>query len=106
VSKGEKLTDDVHNGGTQLGLWKCLNTIYKGYCSSSWMYLVGKENITVLSSATSKQLLFDGTTCTGVEVFADGDKTLQFFAKREVILSQGVYESPKLLMLSGIGPKG
>jgi choline dehydrogenase len=66
---------------------------------------VDKKNITVLSSATSKQLLFNGTTCTGVEVFADGDKTLQFFAKREVILSQGVYESPKLLLLSGIGPK-
>lgn len=104
LSKGEKLTDDVH-GGEMHGLWKALNTIHKGYRSSSWMYLKGRPNITILSSAVSKQLLFEGTTCTGVEVFTDSDNTLSFFAKREVILSQGVYESPKLLMLSGVGPK-
>ncbi|KAI1213337.1 putative GMC oxidoreductase [Annulohypoxylon truncatum] len=106
VSKGGKLTDDVHNG-TMRGLWKCTNSIYNGKRSSSWMYLEGKTNVTVLSGTNSKRLLIDPATkkCTGVEVILPSGETHSFTSKYETIVSSGVFESPKLLMLSGIGPK-
>jgi choline dehydrogenase len=84
-----------------------LDTIYKGTRQGSFLYLNGKPNVTVLSSVQSKKLIIDPTTkvCTGVEVInpATGEE-LSLTAKYEVIVSQGVFESPKLLMLSGIGP--
>ncbi|KAF3059851.1 Choline dehydrogenase, mitochondrial [Daldinia childiae] len=106
TSKGGELTDDVHNG-TMRGLWKCTNSIYNGKRSSSWLYLEGKTNVTVLSSTNSKRLLIDDATkkCVGVEVILPSGETHSFKSKYETIVSSGVFESPKLLMLSGIGPK-
>ena len=49
------------------------------------------------------RVLFDGSRASGVEAIVDGKPTaLQ--AAREVILCAGAYQSPQLLMLSGIGP--
>ncbi|KAL2126715.1 hypothetical protein VTI74DRAFT_349 [Chaetomium olivicolor] len=104
VSKGEALTDDVHNGRMR-GLWKCLNSIYNGKRSSSWMYLVGKPNVAVMGKTNSKRLLIENGKAVGVEVIGPDGKEHIFHAKHEVIVSSGVFESPKLLMLSGIGPK-
>jgi choline dehydrogenase-like flavoprotein len=103
VSKGEELTDDVHNG-TMRGLWKCISTVYNGKRSSSWFFLKDKPNVTVLSQTNAKKLIIENGKTTGVEVITPvGERT--FTAKYEVVVSLGVYESPKLLMLSGIGPK-
>jgi choline dehydrogenase-like flavoprotein len=50
------------------------------------------------------QLLFDKNRVTGVEVKKDG-QTTRVAAAKEVILSAGAIESPRLLMLCGIGPR-
>lgn len=62
-----------------------------------------RSNLTVLVQTRARRILFDGRRASGVEVERDGNvSTLR--ARREVILSAGAFESPKLLMLSGIGP--
>ena len=59
-------------------------------------------NLTVLTGAYARRLLFDGSRCTGVEVARDG-AVEEVHARQEVVVSAGTIESPKLLMLSGIG---
>jgi choline dehydrogenase len=104
VSKGGELTDDVHNG-TMRGLWPSTNSIYNGKRSSSWKYLEGKPNVVVMPQTNAKKLLFEGTKAVRVEVIKPNGNVVALRAKYEVVVSLGVYESPKLLMLSGIGPK-
>src|SRR6202035_3001517 len=49
------------------------------------------------------RVLFDGTRAVGVQASQLG-QAQEFRAEREVILCGGAYNSPQLLMLSGIGP--
>ncbi|WP_125613241.1 GMC family oxidoreductase [Specibacter cremeus] len=79
--------------------------------SSSVSYLhpiLGRPNLTILTGLRAKRLNFDAhKRCTGVDVLdADLIHTRTIGARREVILSAGAIDSPKLLMLSGIGPAG
>jgi choline dehydrogenase len=60
-------------------------------------------NLTVLTSARALRLLFEGTRCIGVE-YAHGGAVRQARAGHEVVVCAGTIESPKLLVLSGIGP--
>lgn len=77
--------------------------------SSSVSYLhpaTNRENLVVLDSTHATRLVFDDSKrCIGVEVVDkafSAPRTVK--ASREVIVSAGAIDSPKLLMLSGIGP--
>ena len=61
-----------------------------------------RPNVTVLSHALVTRLTFDGKRATGVEIFWDG-RTHRIRAGREVIMSLGAMNTPKVLMQSGIG---
>ena len=63
----------------------------------------GAANLTVLTGCHVRRLLFDGPRCVGLELVHDG-KVEQIRAEHEVLVCAGVFDSPKLLMLSGIGP--
>ena len=103
---GHKANDDF-NGESQFGVGRYQLTQRGGMrCSTAVAYLhpaLARPNLTVLSSARAHRVVIEGSRATGVEVERAG--TLEVVrAEREVILSAGAYESPKLLMLSGIGP--
>jgi choline dehydrogenase len=65
--------------------------------------VLGRPNLTVWSQTTARRLLFDGMRIAGVELRRAG-RIERISVTREVVLASGVIESPKLLMLSGIGP--
>jgi choline dehydrogenase len=62
-----------------------------------------RPNLTAIPYAKVRRLLFDGARCVGVEYLHEGE-IKEARANVEVIVSGGTLESPKLLLLSGIGP--
>ena len=92
------------NGETQDGVCYYQLTQRNARRSSAAMaYLApneGRANLTVRTGAQVRRITVTGGRATGVEL-ADGTKIT---AAAEVILSSGAIGSPRLLMLSGIGP--
>ena len=65
-------------------------------------HLASRRNLQVTTQAYANRILFSGKRASGVEFRQGGEiRTLQ--ARREVIVSAGAFQSPQLLMLSGIG---
>jgi choline dehydrogenase len=95
------------NGASQEGVGRFQLTQRNGLrCSTAAAFLhpaAERPNLDVITDALALRILFDGTRATGVEV-ARGGTTEEIQAERDVILSAGAYQSPVLLMLSGIGP--
>jgi|SRR5690554_5683412 len=94
------------NGAQQDGIGYYQVNIKNGQrASAADCYLkpcLDRPNLHVLTKALSQRILFEGTRAHAVEVNIHG-KLQQFTAKKEVILSAGSVESPKLLELSGVG---
>ncbi|NYZ61943.1 GMC family oxidoreductase [Luteimonas deserti] len=63
-----------------------------------------QANLTVRTHAQVHRLVFDGRAVTGVEAIVDGRRET-FLADREVVLSMGAINTPRVLMQSGIGPE-
>jgi choline dehydrogenase-like flavoprotein len=86
---------------------------YLGY---EWMNIAGPERrnsyvafvrperarVELRTGATVLRVVFDGRRAVGVEYRKDGEHVAAR-ARREVVLCAGALESPKLLMLSGVG---
>ncbi|MEG4964054.1 MULTISPECIES: GMC family oxidoreductase N-terminal domain-containing protein [unclassified Microcoleus] len=94
------------NGVQQAGVGRYQCTIKDGKRHSTaaafLVPILQRPNLTVTTGALVTRLLFEGTRTVGVEYLHEG--TLhQIGVDREAILSAGAFDSPKLLMLSGIG---
>lgn len=61
-----------------------------------------RANVTVKAGALATRLALEGSRCVGVEYIAGGERHTAR-AAREVVVCCGAIETPKLLMLSGIG---
>ncbi|HEY5410298.1 MAG TPA: GMC family oxidoreductase N-terminal domain-containing protein [Caulobacteraceae bacterium] len=62
-----------------------------------------RPNLTIETDALTTRVLIETGRAVGVEISQQG-KLRQIRAEREVILCGGAFNSPQLLMLSGIGP--
>jgi len=102
---GYPVTDD-YNGRQQEGFGPMDQTVWKGRrWSAANAYLrpaLKRDNCSIINALARKVIIRDGRAC-GVEVMRAG-KVEQIVARREVILAASSINSPKLLMLSGIGP--
>ncbi|MFL6586581.1 MAG: GMC family oxidoreductase [Luteimonas sp.] len=63
-----------------------------------------QANLTVLTHTHVARLIFSGRAVVGVEAIV-GDRGEVFMADREVVLSMGAINTPRVLMQSGIGPE-
>jgi choline dehydrogenase-like flavoprotein len=95
-----------HNGADLDGASFTQLMVKDGRRQSQWVAFLAPvsdaPNLTVLSETHARRLLFEGDRCVGVEVGRDGDLE-RLRAEHEVIVCAGTLESPKLLLLSGIG---
>jgi choline dehydrogenase-like flavoprotein len=62
-----------------------------------------RPNLSIITGAHATQLLWTDKRITGV-AYRRGQQTLEVHAQAEVLLCAGAFQSPQLLMLSGIGP--
>ncbi|MEJ6479806.1 GMC family oxidoreductase N-terminal domain-containing protein [Nostoc punctiforme UO1] len=98
-----------YNGEQQEGsafFYQTTKTKDRHRCSTAVAYLkpiLGRPNFKVLTKAQVIRLLIERNRVVGVE-YIERETTHCVKANKEVIISAGAYESPKLLMLSGIGP--
>jgi choline dehydrogenase len=104
---GFRRSEDMNDGdlGGVIG-YETMN--YEGHARrSSYVAFVkealGRKNLHVLPRSLVQRVVFEGRRAIGVEVESAGGLRL-IRARREVILCAGALETPKLLLLSGVGP--
>ncbi|XP_068632081.1 ecdysone oxidase-like [Battus philenor] len=106
---GKLETFDV-NGNETMGYTHQMYTIAGGARqTAAFAYLTpvrNRSNLHVLKNSLATKVLFDNNNhAIGVEAITEHNETLVLKASREVILSAGAFNTPQLLMLSGIGPE-
>ncbi len=103
---GYPLTGD-YNGKQQEGFGRGQYTIRNGRRSSTANAFLkparGRKNLSVVTNAHTTRVVLEGTRAKGIE-YVKGGATVHAQATREVILAAGAFNTPQLLMLSGIGP--
>ncbi len=103
---GYEITKD-YNGKKQEGFGSMDHTIFKGSrWSASNAYLkpaLTRKNVTLIKGF-AKRVIIENKCATAVEVSFSGNQNFVIKANKEVILAASSINSPKILMLSGIGP--
>jgi choline dehydrogenase len=106
IEAGIPANDDF-NGTRQEGVgYYQTTTTNRRRWSSARAYLGqarGRQNLTVATNAHATRILFENGRAVGIEYQTpSGRRTAR--AKGEIVVSGGVYGSPQLLQLSGLGP--
>ncbi|PGH03139.1 hypothetical protein AJ80_08734 [Polytolypa hystricis UAMH7299] len=89
------------NSGNPMGIGVSPSTFFEGYRTTSEKVSTGRttDNLKIFTDARITKILFDRSRAHAVET-RDGR---QLVAKKEVILCAGSLDTPKLLLLSGVG---
>jgi choline dehydrogenase len=99
--------NDDFNGGAQEGVGYYQLFTDRGWRSSTAVaYLKparSRANLRVETNAPATRIAIEDGRATGVE-YLQGGATRRVAARREVIVAAGALQSPKLLLLSGVGP--
>jgi choline dehydrogenase len=106
VAAGFPLTDDFNGADPEGAGWHDLSIAGGIRQSTAAAYLHpirGRANLTVMTDSRAHALRFAGTRCIGVDLVQNGRETT-VHAAAEVVISAGAVDSPRLLLLSGIGP--
>jgi len=95
------------NGSQQAGCGP-YQTTTKNYrrCSAAVGYLkpvLNRKNLTLETGCDVLRIVFEGTRATGVE-YASGGRKKTVRVEAEVLIASGAIGTPKLAMLSGVGP--
>jgi choline dehydrogenase-like flavoprotein len=103
---GLPVKDDINDGSLE-GIAYVNRNIANGRRQSAAKAFLdparSRPNLTILTGVRAHKVLFEGQRAVGVQGAQDGT-VREWRARREVIVSAGAIESPKLLQLSGIGP--
>jgi len=107
VAAGIPYTDDF-NGRDQRGAgWYQITAANGQRQSAAHCFLkpeLSRDNLHLLTEVSSRRILFKHRSAYSVEVSDREGKVSSLAARREIILCAGSFQTPKLLMLSGIGP--
>ena len=105
IQAGFELTKD-YNGEQQEGFSPMEQTVWKGQrwsAANAYLKPALKRSNLDLHNCLARRIIMDGKRAVGVEVQRGSDVYI-VHARREVIIAASAINSPKLLMLSGIGP--
>lgn len=112
-----------HNSGDPLGMAVCQVSALGGYRTTASRALLSDPpaNLSIMTESVVEKVLVDAVGQKAIGVQTSGAKSwttqsyivagvfdakcLLVFATKEVLLSAGAIDSPKLLLLSGIGPR-
>ncbi|KAL7028164.1 hypothetical protein ACKWTF_005742 [Chironomus riparius] len=104
---GYKKLDDYHQD-EHIGFINAQGTLINSErCGTARAFLSSirdRPNLKVLKYARVTRLIINNSRVVGVKFLIKG-RSMQALARKEVILSAGSFESPKILMISGIGRK-
>jgi choline dehydrogenase len=105
VQAGYPLNDD-YNAGDSRGASFAQATVKDGYRVTAWRAytrpVANSPLLRIVTDALAARIVVEGDCAVGVEYICGGDRHI-IRANREVVLSAGVFATPHLLMLSGIG---
>lgn len=101
-------TTQDYNGAQQDGAGLVHSTIKNGKRASAAAAflkpIANRKNLTAITQAQVTKINFEGKKAVGVS-FTKAGKSHTVTAHRETILSAGAFQSPQLLLLSGVGPQ-
>ncbi|MGH7118548.1 MAG: GMC family oxidoreductase [Acetobacteraceae bacterium] len=104
--------NDDYNGASQLGVGYFQRTIMNGWRQSAATTFLTmakqRQNLEIRSKAQAVAIMFEGRRAMGVRYRIGGNEDRgaekRVYARREIVVSAGTMNTPKLLQLSGVGP--